>query len=146
MDSWKNYFDLNQIESTKRDCVGISLYSAMGMVKRKHEFVESAEDRDSEALASISIEALKLSEDLEQSVKLAGEPVMFSPIIPTVEAVQTLSVVSTWSNGQSVGRLSKGVIPALSHLLGGGEDYTSDSMLDIALPIAAQQQLRSEDL
>ncbi|OLY77816.1 hypothetical protein AYI68_g8148 [Smittium mucronatum] len=109
----------------------------MGMIKRDHELVESggysdefvpevdawrevADDRDSEASASISIEALELSEDLDSSVNLAGEPVMeelvsslmglslnsgpnpsvrFSSVIPTLVAVQTLSVVSTGSNG-----------------------------------------------
>ncbi|OLY79053.1 hypothetical protein AYI68_g6887, partial [Smittium mucronatum] len=67
----------------------------MGMIKRDHELVESggysdefspevdawrgvADDRDNEASASasISIEALELSEDLDPSVNLAGEPVM----------------------------------------------------------------------
>ncbi|OLY78804.1 hypothetical protein AYI68_g7140, partial [Smittium mucronatum] len=65
----------------------------MGMIKRDHGLVQSggysygfalevdawrevAEDRDSEASASISISALELSEDLEPSVNLAGEPIM----------------------------------------------------------------------
>ncbi|OLY84968.1 hypothetical protein AYI68_g856 [Smittium mucronatum] len=133
---------------------------------RNHELVESgaypygfapevdawrvvAEDRNSEALASISIEALELSGDLDPSVNLAGKPVMedlvssllrlslssstnppvrFSPIIPTVGAVKTLSVVSTGSNGRSVDRWSKEAIPALRSLL------------------AIQQQFRSKDL
>ncbi|OLY81813.1 hypothetical protein AYI68_g4077, partial [Smittium mucronatum] len=156
----------------------------MGMIKRDHELVESgghsnefapevdawrevAEDRESDASASISIEALELSEDLDPSVNLAGEPVMeelvfslmglslnsgpnppvrFSPVIPTVGDVQTLSVVSTGSNRRSVDRRSKGVIPALKSLLGEGEENTSDSMLVVASPSAAQQQFRSEDL
>ncbi|OLY81148.1 hypothetical protein AYI68_g4749 [Smittium mucronatum] len=156
----------------------------MGMIKRDNELVESggysygfspevnvwrevAEDRYSEASASISISALKLSEDLDPSVNLAGEPVMeelvssllelslssdpktpvrFSPIIPTKGAVQTLSVVTTGSNGQSVDRRSKGVIPALNSLLGGGEECTRDSIFGVAPPLTAQQQFRSEDL
>ncbi|OLY83610.1 hypothetical protein AYI68_g2247 [Smittium mucronatum] len=73
-------------------------------------------------------------------------PIRFSPVIPTVGAVQTLSVVSTGSNGRSVDRRSKGVIPALKSLLGEGEGYTSDSMLVVASPSATQQQVRSEDL
>ncbi|OLY85797.1 hypothetical protein AYI68_g6 [Smittium mucronatum] len=131
----------------------------MGMIKRDHELVESggysdefspefdawreaADDRDSEASALIYIETLELSEDLDPSLNLEGEPVMeelvsslmglslnsgpnppvrFSPVIPTVGAVQTLSVVSTGSNGRSVDRRSKGVIPALKSLLGEGE-------------------------
>ncbi|OLY79143.1 hypothetical protein AYI68_g6796, partial [Smittium mucronatum] len=65
----------------------------MGMIKPDHELFESggysyvfapdvdawrevAEDRDSEASASISISALKISEDLDPSVNLAGEPMM----------------------------------------------------------------------
>ncbi|OLY80357.1 hypothetical protein AYI68_g5550 [Smittium mucronatum] len=68
---------------------GISLNSAMGMIKRDHELVESGgysygfapevdawrevvEDRDIEASASISISGLKLNGDLEPSVNLAG--------------------------------------------------------------------------
>ncbi|OLY85717.1 hypothetical protein AYI68_g85 [Smittium mucronatum] len=156
----------------------------MGMIKRDHELVKSggysdefapevdawrevADDRDSEASALISIEALEPSEDLDPSVNLAGEPVMeelvsslmvlslnsgpnppvrFSPVIPTVGAVQTLSVVSTGSNGRILYRLSKGVIPALKSLLDEDEEYTSDSMLVVASPSATRQQFRSEDL
>ncbi|OLY79849.1 hypothetical protein AYI68_g2339 [Smittium mucronatum] len=63
---------------------------------------EVAEDGDSEASASISIEALELSEDLDPLFNLVGSGlsplVRFSPIIPTVGAVQTLSAVSTGSN------------------------------------------------
>ncbi|OLY79138.1 hypothetical protein AYI68_g6801 [Smittium mucronatum] len=156
----------------------------MGMIRSDHELVESggysneiapevdawrelADDRDSEASALISIEALELSEDLDPSVSLTGEPVMeelvsslmqvslnsgpnppvrFSPVIPTVGAVKKLSVVSTGSNGRSVDRRSKGVIPALRSLLGEGEGGTSDSMLVAASPLATQQQFRSEDL
>ncbi|OLY80229.1 hypothetical protein AYI68_g5678 [Smittium mucronatum] len=156
----------------------------MGMIKRDHELVESggysygfapefdawrevAEDRDSEASASISISALELSEDLYPSVNLAGEPIMeelvysllelslnsdpnppvrFSPVIPIEGAVQKLSVVSTGGNRRSVDRWSKGAIPALKSLLGGGEEYTNDSVSDVAPPLAAQQQFRSEDL
>ncbi|OLY77831.1 hypothetical protein AYI68_g8139 [Smittium mucronatum] len=156
----------------------------MGMIKRDHELFESggysygfapevetwrevAEDRDSEASASISISALEISEDLGPSVNLAGEPIIeelvssllelssnsdpnppvrFSPVILTGGAVKTLSVVSTGSNRRSVDRRSKGVIPALKSLLSGGEGYTSDSIFDVAPPLAAQQQFRSEDL
>ncbi|OLY84812.1 hypothetical protein AYI68_g1019 [Smittium mucronatum] len=154
------------------------------MIKRDIELVESggypygcapkvdawrevAEDRDSEASASISTEALELSEDLDPSVNLAVErvmeelvssllglslssdpnpPVSFSPIIPTLGVVQTLSVVSTGSNGRSVDRRSKRAIPALKSLMGDGEECTSDSMFKVASPLAAQQQFRSEDL
>ncbi|OLY85746.1 hypothetical protein AYI68_g56 [Smittium mucronatum] len=135
----------------------------MGMIKRDHELFESggysneiapevyawrevAEDRDSEASASISMEALELSGDLDPSVNLAGEPVMLSPVIPTVGAVKTLSVFSTGSNGRSVDRRSKGVVPAIKSLLGEGEGHTSDSMLVVASPLAKTQQFRSEDL
>ncbi|OLY84706.1 hypothetical protein AYI68_g1121 [Smittium mucronatum] len=65
----------------------------MDMVKINHELVESgyypygfapemdswrvvAECRDSEASASIYIEAFELSEDLNPSINLAGEPVV----------------------------------------------------------------------
>ncbi|OLY85720.1 hypothetical protein AYI68_g88 [Smittium mucronatum] len=109
----------------------------MGMVTRNHDLVESgaypygfapevdawrelAEDRDSEASASVFMDALELSGDLNPSVDLAGEPIMeelvssllglslssgpnppvrFSPIVPTAGAAQTLSDVSTGSNG-----------------------------------------------
>ncbi|OLY79167.1 hypothetical protein AYI68_g6771 [Smittium mucronatum] len=154
------------------------------MVMRNHELVESgaypygfapevdawldaAEDRDSEVSASISIEALELSGDLDPSADLAGKPVMedilssllglslssgpippvrFWPIIPTLGAVQTLSFVSTGSNGRSVDRRSKGAIPALSSLLGEGEESTSNRFLSVASPLAAQKQFRSEDV
>ncbi|OLY85605.1 hypothetical protein AYI68_g199 [Smittium mucronatum] len=63
------------------------------MVMRNHELVETgaypygfspeadtwreaSEDRDSYVSASISIDALELSEDLDPSVNLEGEPVM----------------------------------------------------------------------
>ncbi|OLY84701.1 hypothetical protein AYI68_g1126 [Smittium mucronatum] len=125
------------------------------------------EDRDSEASTSVSMYALELSGDLDPSVDLAGEPVMeelvssllglslssgpnppvrFSPVIPTVVAVQTLSVFSTGSNGRSADRWSKGVIPALKSLLGEGEEDASNSALGVASPLAVQQQFRSEDL
>ncbi|OLY82961.1 hypothetical protein AYI68_g2909, partial [Smittium mucronatum] len=65
----------------------------MVMIKRDHELVESggypygfapevdawrevAEDRDIEASALIFISALELSEYLDPSVNLAGEPIM----------------------------------------------------------------------
>ncbi|OLY78020.1 hypothetical protein AYI68_g7939 [Smittium mucronatum] len=133
-------------------CGGISLYSAMSMVKRNYEFVESTEDGDSKASGLISIEALELSEDLDPSVNLEGEPVMeelvssllelslnsypsppvrFLPIVTTEVAVKTLSVVSTGCNGS---------------LLGEREEYTSDSMFEIASSLAAQQQFRSKYL
>ncbi|OLY79865.1 hypothetical protein AYI68_g6053 [Smittium mucronatum] len=135
----------------------------MGMIKRDHELVESAgysygfspefdawrkvaEDGDSEASASVSISALGLSGDLDPSVNLAGEPIMFSPVIPTEGAVQTLSVVSTGGNRRSVDRRSKGVTPALKSLLGGGKGYASDSIFDVAPPPDTQQQFRSEEL
>ncbi|OLY81717.1 hypothetical protein AYI68_g4174 [Smittium mucronatum] len=128
---------------------------------------EVAEDRDSEASALVSISALALSGDLDPSVNLAGEPIMeepvssllelslnsdpnppvrFSPVIPTEGAVQTLSVVGTGRNRRSVDRRSKGAIPALKSLLGGGEEYASDSIFGVAPPLATQQQFRSEDL
>ncbi|OLY77797.1 hypothetical protein AYI68_g8167 [Smittium mucronatum] len=137
----------------------------MGMVTRNHELV--AEDRESEASASVSMDALELSGDLDPSVDLAGEPVMeepvysllglslssgpnppvrFSHIIPTVGAVQTLSVFGAGINKRSADRWSKGVIPALKSLLGEGEEDASNSALDVASPLAVQQQFRSEDL
>ncbi|OLY82354.1 hypothetical protein AYI68_g3527 [Smittium mucronatum] len=91
-------------------------------------------------------------EDLVSSLlglSLNSDPnplVKFSPIIPTVGAVQTLGVFSTGSNGQSVDRWRKGVIPALKSLLGEGEGCPSNSMSKVASPLAAQQQFRSEDL
>ncbi|OLY78683.1 hypothetical protein AYI68_g7261 [Smittium mucronatum] len=154
------------------------------MVMRNYELVESgaypyrfapevdawrevAEDRGSEASASISIEALELREDLDPSVKLTGEPfiqdlvssllglslisgpnppVRFSPIIPTMGAVQTVSDVSTGGNGRSVNMWIKGAIPALKSLLGEDEECTSNSILGVSTPLTAQQQFRSEDL
>ncbi|OLY82634.1 hypothetical protein AYI68_g3242 [Smittium mucronatum] len=156
----------------------------MGMVMRNHELVESraysygfapeveawrdvAEDKNIDALASISIEALELSEDLDPSVDLVKKPVMedlvssllglslgccpnppvrFSPIIPTVWDVQTLSVFSTVSNGRSADRRSKGAIPALKSLLGEGTECASNSALDVASFLVAQQQFRKRDL
>ncbi|OLY83751.1 hypothetical protein AYI68_g2101 [Smittium mucronatum] len=106
----------------------------------------------------ISIEALELSEDLDPSFNLAGGPVMedlvssfmglllssgpnpqvrFSPIIPKLGAVQTLSAVSTYNNRRSVDRWSNGVITALRSLLGEGEEYIGDSMFDVSSPLAA---------
>ncbi|OLY85674.1 hypothetical protein AYI68_g131 [Smittium mucronatum] len=73
-------------------------------------------------------------------------PVRFSPIIPTVGAVQTLSVVSTGSNGRIVDRGSNGAIPALKSLLCEGEEYSSISLIEFASPLAAKQQFRSEGL
>ncbi|OLY81922.1 hypothetical protein AYI68_g3963 [Smittium mucronatum] len=152
------------------DCEGISLDSAIGMVMRNYDLVESGAYPYGfypEASESISIEALELSGDLDPSVKLAGGPVMkdivssllglslvsgpnppvrFSPIVPTAWAVQTLSVVSTGSNGQSDDRRSKGAIPALKSHLGEGEGCASNSVLNVASPLAAQLQFRSEDL
>ncbi|OLY84363.1 hypothetical protein AYI68_g1474 [Smittium mucronatum] len=114
---------------------------------------EVAEDRDSEASVSIYIEALELSGDLEPSVNLSGEPVMeylvssllglslgsgphrqvrFSPIIPTMGAVQTLSDDTTGSNGRIVDRRSKGATPVLKSLLDEGEEYASDILLEVA--------------
>ncbi|OLY85167.1 hypothetical protein AYI68_g646 [Smittium mucronatum] len=146
---------------------GISFNSAMGMIERNHELVESggypygiapevdcwrelAEDRDSEASSSIFTEALNLSEDLEPSVNLTGEPVM-EDIVSSLLGISLSSdpnplVVSTGSNGRIVDRRSKGEIPALKSLLGGGKGCTSDSIFDFAPPLAAQQQFRIEDL
>ncbi|OLY82653.1 hypothetical protein AYI68_g3220 [Smittium mucronatum] len=124
----------------------------MGMVKHNHELREVVEDRDSESLALISIEALELSGESDTSlprISLNSGPkpqARFSPIIPTVGAVQTLSVVSTGSNKRSLDMRGKGAIPSLRYLLGEGEEYTSDSVLEIASPLAAQQQFPREDL
>ncbi|OLY81715.1 hypothetical protein AYI68_g4177 [Smittium mucronatum] len=128
---------------------------------------EVAKYRDSEVSASISIQALELSGDSDPSVNLAGGPVMedivssllgpslgsspnppvrFWPIFSTVGAVQTLSVISTGSSGRSLDRRSKGAIPALRSLLREGEECTSNSVLKVASPLAAQKQFRSEDL
>ncbi|OLY85117.1 hypothetical protein AYI68_g697 [Smittium mucronatum] len=130
-----------------------------GFAPEVYSWREVAEDRDSDASASISIEALGLSGDLDTSVNLAGEPVMeyllssllglslssgpnppvrFSPIIPTMGALKILSVVSTGSNGGSVDRRSKEVIPALGSLLGEGKLCTSNSLLDVASSLARQ--------
>ncbi|OLY80327.1 hypothetical protein AYI68_g5580 [Smittium mucronatum] len=154
------------------------------MVMRNHEFVESgvypygfatkveswievAEDGESDALASSSIEALVISGDLDPSVDLAGKPVLedivssllgltlgsghsppvrFSTIIPAVGAVQTLIVVGTGSKGRSVDRRSKGEIPDLKSLKGEGTEWASHSALSFASTLTAQQQFRSDDL
>ncbi|OLY82154.1 hypothetical protein AYI68_g3725 [Smittium mucronatum] len=92
----------------------------MGMVMCKRESASFAEDGASDTLVSKSSEFPALEDDLFSSVKLAGETVMedilssliglslnsgpnswvsLSPIIPTVAAVQILSVVSTVKNG-----------------------------------------------
>ncbi|OLY80674.1 hypothetical protein AYI68_g5228 [Smittium mucronatum] len=71
-------------------------------------------------------------------------PISFSPIIPTLEAVKSLGIVSTWSNWRSVDRRSKGVITALSSLVGEGKECTSDNVLGAASPLTTQQQLRSK--
>ncbi|OLY83728.1 hypothetical protein AYI68_g2125 [Smittium mucronatum] len=60
--------------------------------------------------------------------------------------VQTLSVFSTGSIEQSVDRSGKSVMSALRSLLGEGEECTSDNLLGIASPLAAQQPFRSEGL
>ncbi|OLY82432.1 hypothetical protein AYI68_g3449, partial [Smittium mucronatum] len=135
-----------------------------GFSPEVNAWIEVAEDRDSELSASIYIEALELGEDLDSPANLAGEPdmedlvssllglslssipnptVSFSSIIPTLGALKTLSIVSTGRNGRSVDRRSKGVLPALSSLLGEGEKCTSDNVLGVATPLAAQQQFRS---
>ncbi|OLY78648.1 hypothetical protein AYI68_g7296 [Smittium mucronatum] len=133
------------------------------MVMHKHELVESGAYPYGDTSVSFSSEFLALGDELDPSVNLEGEPVMeyltsslmglsliadpnppvrFSPIIPTVGAVQTLSVVSTGSNGRSVDRRSKGVIPALRFLLDESERCTSNSALSVASSLAAQQQFR----
>ncbi|OLY81481.1 hypothetical protein AYI68_g4412 [Smittium mucronatum] len=101
------------------------------MVMRNHELVESG--------ACPYVFAPELGSG-------PSPPVRLSPIIPTVGAVQTFGVVGRGSNGRSVDRQSKGAIPALRSLLGGGEDCTSDNVLNVASPLAAQQQFRSDDL
>ncbi|OLY79457.1 hypothetical protein AYI68_g6474 [Smittium mucronatum] len=141
-------------------------YPAMGMVKRNHELVESgaytygfspevdawrevAEYRDSESSTSISIEALKLGEDFDPSVKLAGEPVMedlvssllglllssgpkppvrFSPIIPTVGALQHLVLSVQEATGEV--------------RIGGVRD---DIMVEVAAPLAAQNSFEARE-
>ncbi|OLY84793.1 hypothetical protein AYI68_g1033 [Smittium mucronatum] len=142
----------------------------MRMVMRNHELFESGAypyGFAPEVEAWLEVANDRESDDLDQSVKLAGEaamedlmsslmvlslsadpnpPVRFSPIIPTVGAVQKLSVVSTGSNCRSVDRWSKGVIPDLKSLLGEGDRCTSDSVLSVASPLATQQQFQSEDL
>ncbi|OLY85766.1 hypothetical protein AYI68_g42 [Smittium mucronatum] len=121
----------------------------------------------SDTSVSSCSEVLKLGDDLGPSVKLAEEPVMealtssiigfslsadpnppvrFSPSIPTMGAVKTLSVVSTGSNGRSADRRSKGVISGLKSLPGEGERCTNNSALSVASSLATQQQFRSEDL
>ncbi|OLY80137.1 hypothetical protein AYI68_g5772 [Smittium mucronatum] len=86
----------------------------MGIVKHNNELDESgaypygfdlevdawrkvAEDRDSEASASITIEALKLSGDLDPSVNLEGEAVM-------EELVSSLLGLSLSSRSQPPGK------------------------------------------
>ncbi|OLY80543.1 hypothetical protein AYI68_g5357 [Smittium mucronatum] len=153
----------------------------MGMVMHNHELFESvaypygfapdvyawrevSKYRDSDVSASISIEAIELSEDLDQFVNLAGEtvieelvtsllglslsprpntPVRLSPVIPTLGALKTLSVTSTGRNCGSVDRRSKGAIPVLNYLLGEGAECASNSALSVASPLATQQQFRS---
>ncbi|OLY85212.1 hypothetical protein AYI68_g605 [Smittium mucronatum] len=118
-----------------------------GFVQEVDAWREVAEDRDSEASASVSTDALELSDDLDPSFSSGpNPPVRFSPIIPTVGAVQTLSVVSTGSNGRSADRWSNVVIPALNSLMSEGEEDDSNSTLGVSSPLAVQQQFRSEDL
>ncbi|OLY84004.1 hypothetical protein AYI68_g1843 [Smittium mucronatum] len=128
---------------------------------------EVAEDRNSDVSVSVSIDAFEHSGDLDPSVDLIGEPVIeylissllglslssgpnpsvrFSPIIPTVGAVQTLIVFSTGSNGRSVDRRSKGLIPTLNYLLGEGVECTSNIAFSVASPLATLQPFRREDL
>ncbi|OLY80254.1 hypothetical protein AYI68_g5652 [Smittium mucronatum] len=128
---------------------------------------EVTEDREGDISVQSSSEVFALGEDLDPSVNLAGEavmedlvsslmglslsadpnsPVRLSPIIPTVGAVQKLSVVSTGSKRRSVDGWSKGVILAQRSLLGEGDRYTSNNVLSVASPSATQQQFRSEDL
>ncbi|OLY82589.1 hypothetical protein AYI68_g3288 [Smittium mucronatum] len=154
------------------------------MVMHKHELSEScaypygfdpevdswqevAEDRDSDVLVSISVEALGLSKYLNQSVDLAGELIIedfvssllgfslssgsnslvrLSPIISTVGYVQTLNVVSTGSNRRSLDRWSKEAMLEIKSLLGEGVEFTSNSALRVASPLSTQKQFRSEDL
>ncbi|OLY80593.1 hypothetical protein AYI68_g5306 [Smittium mucronatum] len=137
------------------------------MIKRDHELDESggysygfapevdawrevAEDRDSEASAWVSISALGLSGDLEPSVNLVGESIMEELVSSLLELSPNSDpnprVVSTGGNRRNVDRKSKGVIPALKSLMGGGEGYASDSIFGVAPPLATQQQFRSEDL
>ncbi|OLY81904.1 hypothetical protein AYI68_g3988 [Smittium mucronatum] len=156
----------------------------MGLVMRNHELVESsaypygfapkvdawreiAEGRDTDVSVSLSIEVLELSEDLEPSVNLAGEPVMedlvspflrlslsfssnppvrFLPDIPTVRAVKTLSVVSTGRNERSMNRRSNGATSVLKSLLGEGDECASNSALGFAFLSTKKQQFRSDDL
>ncbi|OLY82167.1 hypothetical protein AYI68_g3718 [Smittium mucronatum] len=73
-------------------------------------------------------------------------PVRLSPVISTVRAVQTLSVVSTGSKERGVDRRSKGLIPSISSLLGESEEYTCDSIIDVVSPLTAQQKFQGEDL
>ncbi|OLY78757.1 hypothetical protein AYI68_g7186 [Smittium mucronatum] len=133
------------------------------MVMRNHDLFEY----ESEASVSSSSEVFALGDDLEPLVNLAGEavmeyltssliglllsvdpkpPVRFSHIIPTAGAVQTLSVVITWSKRQSVDMRSKGVILALRSLLGECDMCTSNSVINVASSFAAQQQFRFKDL
>ncbi|OLY84987.1 hypothetical protein AYI68_g838 [Smittium mucronatum] len=121
------------------------------MVMRNHEFFESgaypyggspevdlARELVMEVLAS-SLLGLSLNYG-------PNPPVRLSPIIPTVGAVQTLSVVSSGSNRRSVDRQSKGTINTLRSLLGEGAECASNSALSFDSPLAAQKQFRSEEL
>ncbi|OLY84036.1 hypothetical protein AYI68_g1808 [Smittium mucronatum] len=116
------------------------------MMKRYHELVESggcpywfapevdawrevAEDRNSGASASVSMDALELSGDLDPSVDLVGEPVM-------EELVSSLLELSLNSDPNPPGAMGEVWI-------GGVRD---DSIFSVAPPLAAQQQFRSEGL
>ncbi|OLY80122.1 hypothetical protein AYI68_g5788 [Smittium mucronatum] len=134
---------------------------------RKNELFESGSYPCGDASVLSSSEVLVLSNDLDPSVKFAGEPVMedltsslvglsltadpnipvsFSPIIPTLGAVKKLSVVSTGSGGRSAYRQSNGVIPAPRSLMGECERSTSNSALSVASYLVTQQKFRRDDL
>ncbi|OLY83910.1 hypothetical protein AYI68_g1935 [Smittium mucronatum] len=112
----------------------------MSMFMRNHELVDSGAysygfapevDAWREDLVS-SLLLLSLSSGCNPSVR-------FSDIIPTVGAVQTLSVVGTRSSGRSVDRRSKGEIIFLRSPLGEDEKSASNIALSFAPSLATQK-------
>ncbi|OLY77841.1 hypothetical protein AYI68_g8126 [Smittium mucronatum] len=122
----------------------------MGMVMCNHNLVESCAYSYGFA-PEISIDALKLSEDLDPSFNLAGEPVMEDLVsyflgLSLSSSPNPQVVVSTESNGRSVDRRSKGAILALNSLLDEGAEYASHNALSVASLSATQQKFSIDDL
>ncbi|OLY82710.1 hypothetical protein AYI68_g3161 [Smittium mucronatum] len=116
----------------------------MGMIKRDHELVESG------AYPYGFVPEVDAWREVAEN-RDTGEPVMED----IVSSLLGLSLNSDPSpHGKALAyysyrggyRWSKGVIPALKSLLSEGERDTSNSMSNVASPLAAQQQSRSKDL